>query len=156
MSTTLKLILAGILVVASLFGERAFELIKTIGVDNTPAVINIVEPSISYKNVVKEIVVVDIEKKDAKQISDFFSELASVVENDPGLIKTTKNFRDFNSLAGGLNFAGQELKDKYPSLGEHIDQSIIDSIGKENSPLSPEKRSDLVECLRAVAWAVHQ
>jgi hypothetical protein len=155
MSDTLKLILAGILVVASLFGESVIELIKTIKVDNTPSV-NIVEPSVSYKDVVKEIVLVDIEKKDAKQISDFFSELASVVENDLGLIKTTKNFRDFNSLSGGLNFAGLELKDKYPSLGEHIDQSIIDSIGKENNSLSPEKRSDLVECLRAVAWAVNQ
>ena len=155
MSNTLKLILAGILVVASLFGERIVELIKTIEVDNTPSV-NIVEPSLEYKDIVKEIVVVDIEKKDAKQISDFFSELASVVENDLGLIQTTKNFRDFNSLAGGLNFAGLELKDKYPSLGEHIDQSIVDSIGKENNPLSPEKRSNLVECLRAVAWAVHQ
>ena len=155
MSNTLKLILAGILVVASLFGESIVELIKTIEVDNTPSV-NVVEPSLSYKEVVKEIVVVDIEKKDAKQISDFFSELASVVENDLVLIKTTKNFRDFNSLAGGLNFAGLELKDKYPSLGEHIDQSIVDSIGKENNPLSQEKRSNLVECLRAVAWAVHQ
>jgi len=155
MSNTLKLILAGILVVASLFGERIIEIIKTIEVDNTPSV-NVIEPSLSYKEVVKEIVVVDIEKKDAKQISDFFSELASVVENDLVLIKTTKNFRDFNSLAGGLNFAGLELKDKYPSLGEHIDQSIVDSIGKENNPLSQEKRSNLVECLRAVAWAVHQ
>ena len=155
MSDTLKLILAGILVVASLFGESIVELIKTIEADNTPSV-NIVEPSLPYKDVVKEIVAVDIEKEDAQQISDFFSELASVIENDLGLIKTTKNFRDFNSLAGGLNFAGLELKDKYPSLGEHIDQSIIDSIGKENNPLSPEKRSDLVECLRAVAWAVHQ
>jgi len=155
MSNTLKLILAGILVVASLFGESIVELIKTIEVDNTPSV-NVIEPSLSYKEVVKEIVVVDIEKKDAKQISDFFSELASVVENDLVLIKTTKNFRDFNSLAGGLNFAGLELKDKYPSLGEHIDQSIVDSIGKENNPLSQEKRSNLVECLRAVAWAVHQ
>ncbi len=155
MSNTLKLILAGILVVASLFGERIIEIIKTIEVDNTPSV-NIVEPSLEYKDIVKEIVVVDIEKKDSTQISDFFSELASVVENDLSLIKTTKNFRDFNSLAGGLNFAGLELKDKYPSLGEHIDQSIVDSIGKENNPLSPEKRSNLVECLRAVAWAVHQ
>ena len=155
MSDTLKLILAGILVVASLFGESIVELIKTIEADNTPSV-NIVEPSLPYKDVVKEIVAVDIEKEDAQQISDFFSELASVIENDVELIKTTKNFRDFNSLAGGLNFAGLELKDKYPSLGEHIDQSIIDSIGKENNPLSPEKRSDLVECLRAVAWAVHQ
>jgi hypothetical protein len=155
MSNTLKLILAGILVVASLFGERIIEIIKTIEVDNTPSV-NIVEPSLEYKDIVKEIVVVDIAKKDSTQISDFFSELASVVENDLSLIKTTKNFRDFNSLAGGLNFAGLELKDKYPSLGEHIDQSIVDSIGKENNPLSPEKRSNLVECLRAVAWAVHQ
>lgn len=155
MSNTLKLILAGILVVASLFGESIIEIIKTIEVDNTPSV-NIVEPSLEYKDIVKEIVVVDIEKKDSTQISDFFSELASVVENDLGLIKTTKNFRDFNSLAGGLNFAGLELKDKYPSLGEHIDQSIVDSIGKDNNPLSPEKRSNLVECLRAVAWAVHQ
>ena len=155
MSDTLKLILAGILIVASLFGNNIVEFIKTIEVDNTPSV-EVVEPSLSYKDVVKEIVSVEIEKKDAQQISDFFSELASVVESDLGLIKTTKNFRDFNSLAGGLNFAGLELKDKYPSLGEHIDQSIVDSIGKDNAPLSPDKRSDLVECLRAVAWAVHQ
>ena len=155
MSDTLKLILAGILVVASLFGENVVEIIKTIDIGNSPSV-DIVEPSVSYRDVVKEIVAVDIEKKDAQQISDFFSELASVVENDLGLIKTTKNFRDFNVLAGGLNFAGLELKDKYPSLGEHIDQSIVASVGKENEPLSPDKRSNLVECLRAIAWAAHQ
>ena len=124
-------------------------------VDNTPSV-DVVEPSLAYKEVVKEIVALNIENKDAKQISDFFSELADVVDADPGFIRTTGNFREFNMTAGGLNFAGLELKDKYPSLGLSIDGVIIKSIGSEDQTLTDAKRSELVKCLDAVAWAVHQ
>ena len=125
------------------------------GVDNTPSV-NVVEPSLAYKTAVKDIIKINISKEDAKQISDFFLELGDVVYADPGFIQTTGNFREFNMTAGGLNFAGLELKGKYPELGAEIDAVIINSIGSEDQTLTDSKRSELVKCLNAIAWAVHQ
>ena len=156
MSNTVKIVTALILCFAALFGEPVVDWLKNnVEIVNTPSV-DVVEPSLAYKEVVKDIVSLDIDAKDAKQISDFFSELASVVNNDPGFIQTTGNFREFNMTAGGLNFAGLELKDKYPNLGEKIDEVIVSSIGPEDQELSNSKRSELVKCLGGIAWAVHQ
>jgi len=58
--------------------------------------------------------------------------------------------------AGGLNFAGTEMKDKYPQLGELIDECVAVSVGLENVKLTKEIREELVKCLRAIAWAVYQ
>ena len=157
MSKTVRLILAAVLCVSAIFGEQIIEFIKNNIeiVDNTPSV-DVVEPSLTYKEVVKDIVAINIKSEDAKQISDFFSELADVVDADPGFIRTTGNFREFNMTAHSLNFAGLELKDKYPNLGEEIDEVIISSVGSEDQTLTDAKRSGLVKCLDAVAWAVHQ
>ena len=157
MSKTTRLILALVLCFTAFFGEQAIDWIKNNVeiVDNTPSV-DVIEPSLAYKEVVKDIVATEIEKEDAKQISDFFLELGDVVYADPGFIQTTGNFREFNMTSGGLNFAGLELKNKYPDLGEHIDAVIISSIGSEDQTLTQSKRSELVKCLNAIAWAVHQ
>jgi hypothetical protein len=98
----------------------------------------------------------DIAREDAVEISAFFTELADVVKNDPGFVKTTGVFREFNMTAGGLNFAGTDLKNKYPDLGEEIDAAIIASIGIESVPLDANKRGELVKCLKAIAWATSQ
>ena len=157
MSKTTRLVLALILCVSAIYGEQIIEFIKNNVeiVDDTPSV-NVVEPSLTYKEVVKDVVSINIESADAKQISDFFSELADVVNDDPGFIRTTGNFREFNMKAGGLNFAGLELKNKYPNLGEEIDAVIISGIGSEDQTLTDSKRSELVKSLDAIAWAVHQ
>ena len=154
MSKGLRVVAALVLVVASFFGQQILELAKAWN-NNKPSV-DVVEPDLTYKDVVKDIVSVDIKAKDADQMSDFFAELAEVVSTDPGFISSTGHFREFNMTAGGLNFAGLDLKGKYPSLGKHIDKPIVSSIGLEDVTLSEEKRSELVKCLRAVAWAVHQ
>lgn len=152
------MILAALLCFTAFFGESILDFVKNNVeiVDDTPAVPLLVEPSMTYKELVKNIVNMDIEKSDAKQISDFFSELSSVVNNDPGFIKTTGEFRQFNMTAGGLNFAGIELKNKYPNLGEEIDEAIGNSIGMQDQELSSDKRSELIKCLNAIAWAVYQ
>ena len=98
----------------------------------------------------------DIAKDHARQITDFFLELSDVVWSDPGFLDSTGKFREFNIKSGGLNFAGLELKDKYPLLGEEIDKVIINTIGLEESELTDEKRKNLRDCLNAVAWGVHQ
>tara|TARA_Y100001963_G_C6603756_1_gene363782 strand:- start:95 stop:565 length:471 start_codon:yes stop_codon:yes gene_type:complete len=156
MSKTVRLVLALVLCVSAFFGEQIVDWVQNnVEIVNTPSV-DVVEPSLAYKEVVKDISAMEINKEDAKQISDFFLELGDVVYTDPGFIQTTGNFREFNMTAGGLNFAGLELKGKYPQLGEKIDSVIVSSIGSEDQTLTDAKRSELVKCLNAIAWAVHQ
>ena len=158
MTNSVKMILIVVLLIGGFFGQNIVDFAKNIEWDwetNEP-VVKVVEPSLKYKEVVSKISDMDIERNDANKISDFYMELASVVKNDPMFIKSTGVFREFNMTAGGLNFAGSELKDKYPELGEEIDAAIIASIGVESTPLTDSARTELVECLLAIAWAVQQ
>ena len=156
MSKTIKLVLAAILTVAALFGEQVVDILKNnIDIINTPSV-DIAEPKLKYKTLVEKIVDLDIQKDDAKQISDFFLEVSDVVTSDPGFLDSTGKFREFNIKSGGINFAGLELKDKYPTLGEEIDSVVVNTIGLEDSELDENKRKDLSDCLNAIAWGVHQ
>lgn len=160
MSNRVKLACVAMLVAGAIWGEQIIKTVK----DNvdivTPSVVTPdkegSEPDLALKDIVKNIVATDIAKEDASQLSDFFNQLADVVQNDPGFIKTTAVFREFNMTAGGLNFAGTDLKNKYPNLGEEIDAAIIASIGVESSTLDAKKREDLVKCLKAIAWATQQ
>ncbi|MQF98090.1 MAG: hypothetical protein FI729_00970 [SAR202 cluster bacterium] len=156
MPNTVKLILATILVVAAFFGEQIIEIVKNnVEIVNTPSV-NVDEPTLEYKTLVQKVVDMDIDKKDATQISDFFLEVADVVKSDPGFLDSTGKFREFNIKSGGLNFAGLDLKDKYPNLGEEIDSIIVNTIGLEDSQLTAKKRKSLHDSLSAIAWGVHQ
>ena len=106
MSKTVKLILATLLTVAALFGEQIVDIIKNnVEIINTPSV-NVDEPTLEYRTLVQNIVAMNVEKKDATQISEFFLEVADVVESDPGFLDSTGKFREFNIKSGGLNFAG--------------------------------------------------
>ena len=114
MSNMIKLGLALILTVAALFGEQIVDVIKNnVDIVNKPSV-NVDEPALEYKTLVENIVNMEIKNEDAKQVSDFFLELSNVVSTDPDLLNSTGQFREFNMMAGGLNFAGLDLKDRYP------------------------------------------
>ena len=140
MSEKLRLILAGVLVFVGLFGQQIFSFVKeNVEIVNIPSVEK-EEPNLTYKTLVQDITDLDIEPQDARQLGDFFSELADVVKTDPGFIKTTGVFRDFNVRAGGLNFAGLEIKNKYPSLGQEIDGAIMDTLGDQDVSLTDEKK----------------
>jgi len=159
MSKGVKIILLIVLVIGGLWGEKIVDLVKNnveIVLPSPTPTVPIDEPSIAFKSAVLPISELYITPADASQISNFFLELASVVKNDPGFIVSTSIFREFNITSGGLNFAGTTLKNKYPNLGEMIDTTIVLTVGKESVPLDPAKRSDLVDCLKAIAWAVHQ
>jgi len=156
MTKMTRLIIAGLLIVFAFFGESIMETVKDNLDDKENIVVNVVEPSEAWKMKVKNIVTLDITYEDARKISNFFSTFADVVKHDPGFIDNTEIVRKFNMTAGGLNFAGTEMKDKYPNLGELIDEAISSAIGLENVKLTDEKRMELVQCLRAIAWAVHQ
>ena len=83
MSKKLRLILATVLLVVGLFGESVYSYIKeNVEIVNIPST-KFDPPTIEYKTLVQNITDMDIEKQDAKQIGDFFSELSSVVRTDP-------------------------------------------------------------------------
>lgn len=146
-----------VLVVVSLFGKQIVEILSQIEI-NTPVVVvpEDLDIPLSDQALVKDIVDMEISKSDASQIYDFFLQLSDVVLYDDGLIATTGQFRQFNMVAGGLNFAGLEMQNKYPELGEEIDALIIQALGSENVPIDASKRSRLVKTLRAIAWAATQ
>lgn len=156
MTKMTRLIIAGLLIVFAFFGESILNTVKDNIDGEENIVVNVVEPSEAWKIKVKNITNLDVEKEDARKISNFFNTFADVVKNDPGFIDNTEVIRKFNITAGGLNFAGTEMKNKYPNLGELIDEAISSAIGLDNVKLTDEKRMELVQCLTAIAWAVHQ
>jgi len=155
MNDTTRIVLALVLVVAALFGEKAIEFVKNnVEIVNEPTVM-VVEPSMENKELVKPIVDLDIAEDDAKLITAFYLELADVVSDDNSVIKTTEQFRNFNGMAGLLHF-NSDLKGKYDSLGSDIDSAIVNAIGKQSTSIDEDKREDLSQILEAVAWSVNQ
>jgi hypothetical protein len=157
MSNNIKLVLVIALLVGGIWGGQIIEFVK----NNIPAVVvddtnntAIPKPNIAYQTLVEPLRQMEIDKKDAVEIRDFFWQLSQMIQHEPGFIKTTAQFREFNMVAGGLNFAGLEMKNKYPDLGEAIDSIIMDSIGKQNVPLDDDKRAKLYKTLHAIAWSV--
>jgi len=155
MNDTTRIVLALVLVVAALFGEKAIEFVKNnVEIVNEPTVM-VVEPSMENKELVKPIVDLDIAEDDAKLITAFYLELADVVSDNNSVIKTTEQFRNFNGMAGLLHF-NSDLKGKYDSLGSDIDSAIVNAIGKQSTSIDEDKREDLSQILEAVAWSVNQ
>ena len=156
MNNSVKLILIAILLLGGMWGEGAVTFIK----NNVPAIIfntdktTIPDPDIAHQALTKPLREMEIDPKDASEIRDFFWQLSQIIRHEPELIKTTEQFRAFNMVAGGLNFAGLEMKNKYPDLGEAIDKIIMDAIGKEDVPLDDTKRENLYSILHAIAWSM--
>ena len=153
MSNSLRIFLALIVLTIGFFGDNILDVVQNIDI-NIP-VVNVDEPSLENKELVKNIVNIDFEENDAKLVSAYFTELASVVKNDSGIIKNTEQFANFNLMSGVLHF-DTSFADKYGELGEAVEYAVQNSIGLKNEPLDDDKRKDLVEVLEAVAWSVNQ
>lgn len=153
---TSKIILVVVLVFTCFIGKPIIEALQGTEVTPVDTKPEVIEPSLTNKTLVKELILLDIDKKDKTQLRDYFFTLSDVVETEPGLIQTTEQFKNFNSIAGQLNFTGLDLKDKYTNLGESIDEIIIATLGKENADFTPEARTSLVNVLDAIAWSFNQ
>ena len=113
------------------------------------------EPSDALKEDVagiSDLVVGDDADDDKIRLAQFYAQLSHVVRKEPGFIQTTGQFREYNSTAGQINYAGLSLKGKYPGLGQAIDQAISDQIGLENVELDVDNRDDLAKILAAISW----
>ena len=156
MNNSVKLVLIAVLLLGGMWGEKAVTFIK----NNVPAIIDdtnkttIPDPDIAHQALIQPLREMKIDPKDAAEIRDFFWQLSQIIRHEPELNKPTEQFRKFNMVAGGLNFAGLEMKNKYPDLGEAIDKIIMDAIGKEDVPLDGTKREALYTILHAIAWSM--
>ena len=156
MNNSVKLVLMAVLLLGGMWGEKAVTFIK----NNVPAIIDdtdkrtIPDPDAAHQALIQPLREMGVDPEDAAEIRDFFWQLSQIIRHEPELIKTTEQFRKFNMIAGGLNFAGLEMKNKYPDLGEAIDKIIMDAIGKEDVPLDDTKRETLYKILHAIAWSM--
>ena len=113
------------------------------------------EPSDALKEQVAgigDLVVGDDADDDKVRLAQFYAQLSKIVRDEPGFLKTTGQFRDYNSTTGQINYAGLSMKGKYSGLGQAIDQAIVDQIGLENVDLDVDRRDDLAKILAAISW----
>lgn len=158
MNKKARLLVGLAICIIGLVGEPVLEIIKNFDFNNNNNNVVVVvddAPSEDLKTLVNPIIELDISSDDADLIACFYSELSDIVANDKEFVDSTKKFRDFNITTGKLYFANR-LKNKYESLGEQIDDVIVQTIGKESVSIDDDKRQKLVDALNAVAWSVHQ
>lgn len=156
-----KLCTAVVLLCVAFFEANILEAIKNIDVTpETPeevVVVNITPPSEANKALTESIQKFVIEVKDAKEISDFYGQLADVIRDDAidEIIVQNKTFRDWYMKSGSLNFT-PALKGKYIGLGSAIDAVLMGSLGDQDIKWTPQTRKVAAEICDAIAWAVHQ
>lgn len=160
MKDSTKLSIGLLIVALGLFWPKIKESIKLPDDNFTSSTVNVVfekvdEPSDALKEKVagiSELVVGDDADDDKVRLAQFYAQLSKIVRNEPGFLKTTGQFREYNSTAGQINYAGISLKGKYAGLGQAIDQAIVDQIGLESIELDIDRRDDLAKILAAVSW----
>ena len=104
---------------------------------------------------ISDLVVGEDASDDKVRLAQFYAQLSKIVRDEPGFLKTTGQFKDYNSTSGQINYAGLSMKGKYSGLGQAIDQAIVDQIGLENVELDVDKRDDLAKILAAISWELY-
>jgi len=104
---------------------------------------------------ISDLVVGEDASDDKVRLAQFYAQLSKIVKDEPGFLKTTGQFKEYNSTAGQINYAGLSMKGKYSGLGQAIDQAIANQIGLENVELDVDKRDDLAKILAAISWELY-
>lgn len=104
---------------------------------------------------ISDLVVGEDASDDKVRLAQFYAQLSKIVKDEPGFLKTTGQFKEYNSTAGQINYAGLSMKGKYSGLGQAIDQAIANQIGLENVELDIDKRDDLAKILAAISWELY-
>ncbi len=161
MSKLTRLITGLLLLVVAFYGDAIWQQLRNIDLTpNSPeevVVVNITPPSEVNKSLTKQVQDFVIDVKDAKEISDFYGQLADVIRDDSidEIIVQNKSFRDWYMKSGSLNFT-PALKGKYIGLSTAIDAVLMGTLGEEDIKWTPQTRKNASEVCDAIAWAVHQ
>lgn len=160
MKDSTKLSIGLLIVALGLFWPKIKESINLPDNNFGSSTVNVVfekvdEPSDALKEKVagiSDLVTGEDAGDDKVRLAQFYAQLSKIVRNEPGLLKTTGQFREYNSTTGQINYAGLSMKGKYSGLGQAIDQVIVDQVGLENVELDVDRRDDLAKILAAISW----
>ena len=163
MTDSTKLSIGLLIVALGLFWPKIKESINLPDDNFSSSTVNVVfekvdEPSDVLKEQVagiSDLVVGEDASDDKVRLAQFYAQLSKIVRDEPGFLKTTGQFKEYNSTAGQINYAGLSMKGKYSGLGQAIDQAIVDQIGLENVELDVDKRDDLAKILAAISWELY-
>jgi len=90
-------------------------------------------------------------KEDSVALAVMYNEFANFIESKTDIYTTTENIQTGNKLVGQTMFDGK-LKGKYEGLSTAINKSLENKLTLKIETLTPQKRADAVNVLRAIAW----
>ena len=78
-----------------------------------------------------------------------------VVGTDEVILKTTEDVRKAHENAGALAIQAGEIP-RIPGYAEAVNNFIVSVVGRDNVPLDPSKRKQIIDAFKALAWATNQ
>ena len=90
-----------------------------------------------------------------KDFESLYYGIALVVGSDEVVIKTTDEVRRVHENAGALAIQAGEIP-RIPGYAEAVNKFISFQVGDDNVPLDIEKKKQIIDAFKALAWAVNQ
>tara|TARA_R110002110_G_scaffold50915_1_gene150120 strand:- start:75 stop:482 length:408 start_codon:yes stop_codon:yes gene_type:complete len=91
----------------------------------------------------------------SQDFESLYCGLALVVGTDEVILKTTEDVRKAHENAGALAIQAGEIP-RIPGYAEAVNTFIVSEIGRDNVPLDPAKRKQIIDAFKALAWATNQ
>jgi len=91
----------------------------------------------------------------AGDFESLYHGMALVVASDEVVLRTTDDVRRAHENAGALAIQANEIP-RIPGYAEAVNEFISAEVGRDNVPLDPEKRKQLIDTFKALGWATSQ
>ena len=91
----------------------------------------------------------------ASDFESLYYGLALVVGTDEVILRTTGDVRKAHENAGALAIQAGEIP-RIPGYAKAVNDFITAQVGRDNVPLDPEKRKQIIGTFKALAWATNQ
>ena len=114
------------------------------------------EPTASQQRLLEPVRdAVDGDQDAAKEFTGLYFGLALVVGADDVILKATGDVRRAHENAGALAIQAGEIP-RIPGYAKAVNDYLTAEIGKDNVPLDPAKRKQIVDAFKGLAWATSQ
>ena len=90
----------------------------------------------------------------AKNFEDLYYGMALVVGTDRVILKTTDDVRRAHENAGAIAIQAGEIA-RIPGYAKAVNDFLSEQIGTDNIPLDDEKRKQIIDAFKALAWATN-
>ena len=91
----------------------------------------------------------------ASDFESLYYGMALVVGADDVILRTTEDVRQAHENAGALAIQAGEIP-RIPGYAKAVNDFIVSQVGQDNVPLDNNKRKQIVDTFKALAWATNQ